>query len=255
MKERESLQQNYSNLSNLADKKVHQINNNVSEENKELIKDKKKDNIEEFDKKGKVEIMKKNKKLRCDKKGYTYIFLVDNENNPLITIGPHWIMFLIFFSFITGGFSFLFVYYWNFLNSFLLIMGILAYLIFCYVYIFILITDPGIPKSINNDMANKSITQYLYCEFCDNYVTIESKTKHCLECNICIEGYDHHCSWTSKCIGKKNLYYFYFLIFWLVIIIIYYIFAFIIAHDNWYYYKKSQLKLLKMKNKKPNFKH
>ena len=37
MKERESLQQNYSNLSNLADKKVHQINNNVSEENKELI--------------------------------------------------------------------------------------------------------------------------------------------------------------------------------------------------------------------------
>jgi len=32
---------------------------------------------------------------------------------------------------------------------------------------------------------------------------------HCDECQVCIEGYDHHCPWTSKCIGKKNVMDFY----------------------------------------------
>jgi len=22
---------------------------------------------------------------------------------------------------------------------------------------------------------------------------------------VCVEGYDHHCAWTSKCVGRKNL--------------------------------------------------
>lgn len=33
---------------------------------------------------------------------------------------------------------------------------------------------------------------------------------HCPECNICIEGYDHHCPWIGKCVGAKNLCSFYF---------------------------------------------
>lgn len=32
---------------------------------------------------------------------------------------------------------------------------------------------------------------------------------HCRDCDVCIQGYDHHCPWVSKCIGKRNLYYFY----------------------------------------------
>jgi len=27
---------------------------------------------------------------------------------------------------------------------------------------------------------------------------------HCPECNVCVEGYDHHCPWMGTCIGKKN---------------------------------------------------
>ena len=33
---------------------------------------------------------------------------------------------------------------------------------------------------------------------------MEKKTQHCPDCNICVEGNDHHCPWTGKCIGKKN---------------------------------------------------
>lgn len=28
--------------------------------------------------------------------------------------------------------------------------------------------------------------------------------QHCPDCNVCIEGYDHHCVWMGTCIGKKN---------------------------------------------------
>lgn len=30
-------------------------------------------------------------------------------------------------------------------------------------------------------------------------------TFHCLYCDKCIEGYDHHCYWINNCVGKNNL--------------------------------------------------
>jgi hypothetical protein len=33
---------------------------------------------------------------------------------------------------------------------------------------------------------------------------------HCPDCNVCIEGYDHHCPWIGKCVGSNNSCSFYF---------------------------------------------
>jgi palmitoyltransferase len=35
---------------------------------------------------------------------------------------------------------------------------------------------------------------------------------HCPRCNVCIEGFDHHCPWLSKCVGRKNIRAFYVLV-------------------------------------------
>jgi hypothetical protein len=46
-----------------------------------------------------------------------------------------------------------------------------------------------------------------FCCICEIYRS--PKSEHCDDCGVCISEYDHHCPWTSKCIGKGNLYYFY----------------------------------------------
>ena len=50
-------------------------------------------------------------------------------------------------------------------------------------------------------------------DFCLN-CQIERKfgTVHCLICNKCIEGFDHHCYWLNKCVGIKNKSVFFYLL-------------------------------------------
>lgn len=42
-----------------------------------------------------------------------------------------------------------------------------------------------------------------YCDICG--IEQDRETEHCEDCDVCIEGYDHHCPWMGKCIGKKNM--------------------------------------------------
>lgn len=42
-----------------------------------------------------------------------------------------------------------------------------------------------------------------FCHQCEIFRRLT--TYHCQDCNVCIEGYDHHCPWSGKCIGRGNL--------------------------------------------------
>lgn len=42
-----------------------------------------------------------------------------------------------------------------------------------------------------------------YCGACSVYQP--PNAAHCPDCNVCVEGYDHHCPWMGTCIGKKNM--------------------------------------------------
>ena len=59
------------------------------------------------------------------------------------------------------------------------------------------------------DNQEKNIDFVIYVNLCKIWVNMDENTGHCFDCNVCVEGYDHHCPWTGKCIGKNNLQYFY----------------------------------------------
>lgn len=42
-----------------------------------------------------------------------------------------------------------------------------------------------------------------------------------MDCRACIEGYDHHCPWTGKCVGRRNVRYFYAWLVFLVLAFVY----------------------------------
>lgn len=48
----------------------------------------------------------------------------------------------------------------------------------------------------------------------------QSKTKHCIICNKCIENWDHHCYWLNICINKEtyNLFIFFLILLFIMII-------------------------------------
>lgn len=49
-----------------------------------------------------------------------------------------------------------------------------------------------------------------YCDFCRTLVGV--RTKHCRECDKCVENFDHHCKWLNNCVGGQNYRLFFYLI-------------------------------------------
>ena len=49
----------------------------------------------------------------------------------------------------------------------------------------------------------------VFCEKCDLYVDKSKHMYHCPDCQVCVEGNDHHCMFFSKCIAGGNVISFY----------------------------------------------
>ncbi|EQC35095.1 hypothetical protein SDRG_07329 [Saprolegnia diclina VS20] len=66
-------------------------------------------------------------------------------------------------------------------------------------------SDPGI---IREDYVNPAgEDEGVLCAHCR--IRRPANAVHCYECEVCIDGLDHHCPWTGKCIGKRTLKWFY----------------------------------------------
>ena len=143
------------------------------------------------------------------KLGNTYTFFGDKDGSPLIVIGPHWNMYVCFCSIMSLIYIFFLVHYWNYLNILFKLAGLISFLTYLISYTYIFLINPGIPKYDENAILGKPREKYSFCRKCGIWKNMDNNVYHCFDCDICIEGYDHHCPWTGKCIAKKNVNIFY----------------------------------------------
>jgi ankyrin repeat protein len=113
---------------------------------------------------------------------------------------------------------FLVIHFYIFLLNYMIILPVFNKKLLNYIYIiyfFIIIglffilhfKDPGRVQTKRYlsfiDIINKEEDINQFCPQCKIKIS-NIHTKHCLICNDCFEGFDHHCFWVDNCIGKKN---------------------------------------------------
>jgi hypothetical protein len=112
-------------------------------------------------------------------------------------------------------------------------VGIIIYLIQTITYIYTFLKNPGLPKiNSEEDMLKtnlKSKRGIRFCAQCNVFLNMDEGVKHCKDCDVCIEGFDHHCPWTSKCVGKGNIIAFNLFVMTTGIYLAYLIFAFAVS--------------------------
>lgn len=140
---------------------------------------------------------------RIFNKIHPFLFI---NNEPLILIGSDILYYIIIFS-VSSFFSIIFYSLKNKSNFIMKILFLLGYLFYATTYTLLMLLNPGIPKNKNNIDLDELKKNYLQCSVCNCifYKNNDYITFHCKECNICVENFDHHCTFASKCIGKNNL--------------------------------------------------
>ena len=141
------------------------------------------------------------------------------------------------FSFVSIICFFYFYGLWNLLNVYIRDVGILLTIVQLKSLLITFFKNPGIPgKELwLENFRGENISEYRICNICKVIMRIEDKTEHCDECNICVVGMDHHCPWTSKCIGKGNIIWFYIFVgstFGLLFYLVFAVFTLAITVEN-----------------------
>ena len=157
------------------------------------------------------------------------IFSYDSKGDPLFLIGPDYTFFitiliinLVYFLFL----SILLIYLAKF---YLAIIGVILNIIQFGVTIICGIINPGLPKKEIQDISLlHNSNRYVRCNLCKFIIDKTKHFVHCEICQCCCEGYDHHCPWTSKCVGKGNIFYFYGMLTMVSIVFAYLILALVI---------------------------
>ena len=84
----------------------------------------------------------------------------------------------------------------NFMDYIVPLISFIAILIGTLNYII----NPGIIYSSNK------VKEKVHCASCKMlYPKMSNNIVHCGICEICINGYDHHCGVIGKCVGKFNM--------------------------------------------------
>lgn len=132
-------------------------------------------------------------------------------------VGPHWYCSLVMLSFILGvGGAFCYAALQSG-GKWLLGSGGLATLLSTVTFLRCALANPGVLKAAiecealsdlggeNNDAARhtRATSSGRRCKTCN--LVQPRGCSHCEFCQVCVEGFDHHCPWMGKCIGRGNM--------------------------------------------------
>ena len=162
------------------------------------------------------------------------IFSYDSKGDPLFLVGPDYNFFIIILITNLIYFLFLSILLLSFAKFYIAIIGVLLNIIQFGFTIICGFLNPGLPKKeIQDESLLSNSIRYVRCHRCFFIIDKSKHYVHCERCQCCCEGFDHHCPWTSKCIGRGNIFYFYGMIVMVSIVFGYLIFALIIMRPNY----------------------
>lgn len=127
-----------------------------------------------------------------------HIALLTIKNKVILTLGPHWYLMVLGIIFVAGFGIYTAMTFWDFFSPELKIGFSIVYVLEMVLYITTALLNPGIVTRSTAPFDGGRI-------WCSKCLTVEGdKVYHCDYCDVCIEGHDHHCVWTGKCIGRRN---------------------------------------------------
>lgn len=133
---------------------------------------------------------------------HTFLY---KDNEPLIVLGPHLNYYILIISLVS--FFSVIIYSIKDGKMFFKVLFFFGYLFFVISYTLLMIKNPGIPTDKSNydleDLQSNS-RQCEYCE-CIIYKDKYKKTTHCMQCDVCVEGFFKHYPFATKCIGNGNI--------------------------------------------------
>ena len=145
--------------------------------------------------------------FKMNKIGKSFACFYNKNDDPIIIIGPQWPYCILLLFLVSLAFIFIYIYYNNKSTTFVKLSDWLAFIIWCFSYTMLCMRNPGYPKNCPESI--KGTKEMSYCDKCEIWYKPSSSTIHCEICDICIEGYTHHCLWAGHCIGGINKKYFY----------------------------------------------
>ena len=180
---------NEEELQNLSQLNKEQINSNQINQNKNKEKNDKQEVLTNKIKYGNYKIL-----------------MLDKENEPFLVLGPDYIYFIIILILNILLIIFLAIVQYCYATLIIRIFGLILSFLQLFIYIYCSLKSPGFPKKKYQDESLLKLKEGYYrrCRECGIIVDLRRFPGHCYKCKFCCEGFDHHCSWTTKCIGYGN---------------------------------------------------
>ena len=139
--------------------------------------------------------------------GNCRVLKYDINNEPYLVLGPDYIYLIIIIILNLLVVIFFAIVQYCYSNLIVRIFGLILLFIQLYIYIYCSLKNPGFPKRAFQDpsLLNQEGGYYRRCRECGIIVDLRKFPGHCYKCKFCCEGFDHHCAWTTKCIGSGNI--------------------------------------------------